>query len=294
MTFFENLKRIFRTGDSLIKLIFINSAVFLSLYIISLVFQLFNLSGSFALSYLAVPSDLTLLAYRFWTPLTYMFFHQDVLHILFNMLALYWFGKLFLMFFTEKQLVGLYLLGGILGSLFYLAAYNIFPFFAPVVHSGFLLGASGSIMAILLAVAIYSPNMEMQMLFIGRIKLIYIAIFYVLISLFGITSNNAGGQLAHLGGALAGYLFVVSLRRGTDLTRFFNVVLDSISNLFKPRRLKVKRTGFSGRKMSDADYNANKAKKIAEIDRILDKIKTSGYESLSAEEKKRLFEQGNK
>ncbi len=294
MNLFENLKRIFKTGDSLIKLIFINCAVFLALYLISLAFLLFNIYASTLTTYLAVPSDLNILPFRFWTPFTYMFFHQDVMHILFNMLALYWFGKLFLMFFSEKQLVGLYLLGGLLGSFFYLAAYNIFPFYAPLVHSSFLLGASGSIMAILLAVGLRSPNMEMQMLLIGRIKLIYIAIFYVLISLFGITSNNGGGQLAHLGGALAGYIFVVSLRRGTDLTKGFNLILDSISNLFKPRRLKVKKTGYSSRKMSDADYNANKERKNAEIDRILDKIKTSGYGSLSADEKKRLFEQGNK
>ena len=294
MTLFENLKRIFKTGDSLIKLIFVNSAVFLVIKLIYILFLLFNNSGSFIASILAVPSDLSLLALRFWTPLTYMFFHEDVLHILFNMLALYWFGKMFLMFFSEKQLVGLYILGGLFGSFFYLLAFNIFPFYAPLVHGSFLLGASGSIMAIILAVAFQSPNMEMQMLFIGRVKLIYIAIFYVLISLFGITSNNGGGQLAHLGGALAGYLFVVSLRRGTDLTKGFNLILDTVSNLFKPRKLKVKNTGYSGKKMTDAEYNANKAKKTAEIDRILDKIKTSGYESLSAEEKKRLFEQGNR
>jgi len=294
MTFFENLKRVFRNGDSLIKLIYLNSAIFLVVKLIDILFLLFNSSGSFISSYLAVPSSLSLLAFRFWTPLSYMFFHEDVLHILFNMIALYWFGKLFLMYFSEKQLIGLYLFGGISGALLYLLAYNIFPFYASMLHGSFLLGASGSIMAVMLAVAFRSPNLEMQMLFIGRVKLIYIAIVYVLVSLFGITSANGGGQLAHLGGAFAGYIFVVSLRRGTDLTKVFTLILDALSNLFKPRRLKVKKTGYANRKMTDAEFNANKVKKITEIDRILDKIKTSGYESLSAEEKKRLFEQVNK
>ena len=294
MTFFENLKRVFRNGDSLIKPIYLNSAIFLVVKLIDILFLLFNSSGSFISSYLAVPSSLSLLAFRFWTPLSYMFFHEDVLHILFNMIALYWFGKLFLMYFSEKQLIGLYLFGGISGALLYLLAYNIFPFYASMLHGSFLLGASGSIMAVMLAVAFRSPNLEMQMLFIGRVKLIYIAIVYVLVSLFGITSANGGGQLAHLGGAFAGYIFVVSLRRGTDLTKVFTLILDALSNLFKPRRLKVKKTGYANRKMTDAEFNANKVKKITEIDRILDKIKTSGYESLSAEEKKRLFEQVNK
>ncbi|MEI6754201.1 MAG: rhomboid family intramembrane serine protease [Paludibacter sp.] len=294
MTFFENLKRIFRNGDSLIKLIYLNSAIFLVVKLIDILFLLFNSSGSFISSYLAVPSNLPMLAIRFWTPLSYMFYHEDVLHILFNMIALYWFGKLFLMYFSEKQLVGLYLFGGINGALFYLLAYNIFPFYASMLHGSFLLGASGSIMAVMLAVAFRSPNLEMQMLFIGRVKLIYIAIVYVLVSLFGITSSNGGGQLAHLGGAFAGYIFVVSLRRGTDLTKVFTLILDALSNLFKPRRLKVKKTGYASMKMTDTEFNANKAKKMEEIDRILDKIKSSGYESLSANEKKRLFDQGNK
>jgi len=150
-------------------------------------------------------------------------------------------------------------------------------------------------MAIIVATAVQSPNMELQLLFLGNIKLKYIAIAAVLTSFFGITSNNGGGQLAHLGGALAGYIFIVSLRQGKDLTKGISKILDLINNLFRPGKLKVK-TNSAYRKSSvtDAEFNVNKARKMAEIDRILDKIKTSGYESLSVEEKKRLFEQGNK
>ena len=197
------------------------------------------------------------------------------------------------MYFSEKQLVGLYIIGGLLAALVYVGAYNLFPYYASSLHQVRLLGASGSIMAIILATAFRSPDMELQLLFLGSIKLKYIAIFFVLTSLFGITSDNGGGELAHLGGALAGYLFFVSLRQGKDLTKAVSRILDSVFNLFGPRKLKIKpNPNRRNSTMSDAEYNMNKVRKMAEIDRILDKIKTSGYESLSTEEKKRLFEQG--
>ena len=224
-----------------------------------------------------------------------MFLHEGFMHILFNMLNLFWFGRLFTMYFSEKQLVGLYLLGGLFGAAFYIIAFNIFPYYAPLLHQSLLLGASASIMAIIVATAVCTPNMEMQLLFLGSIKLKYIATVIVLMSFFGLTSDNGGGQLAHLGGALAGYLFVVSLQQGVDLTKGLNWLLDAVYDLFRPRKLKIKpnKTRKTG-PMSDAEYNANKARKMAQIDHILDKIKTSGYESLNAEEKKQLFDQGKK
>ena len=295
MNFIDAIKQTFKQGSSLIKLIYINSGVFILLKITLIVFLLFNLSGSFILSYLAIPADLTQLLYRAWTPLTYMFLHEGFLHIFFNMFTLFWFGRIFLMYFSEKQLVGLYLVGGFIAALFYVVAYNLFPYYASTLHESILLGASGSIMAIIVSTAFRAPDMEMQVLFLGNVKLKYIAIFFVLTSLFGITSSNGGGELAHLGGALAGYLFVVSLRQGKDITRGMNRILDAITNLGRPRKLKVRPNPHrKNSTMSDAEFNMNKARKMVEIDRILDKIKTSGYESLSIEEKKRLFEQGKK
>jgi len=199
------------------------------------------------------------------------------------------------MYFSQKQLVNLYLIGGFAGALFYVLAYNIFPYFQPILYQSLLLGASGSIMAIIVASALQSPNMEMRMLLIGNIKLKYIAVFAILTSLFGITSNNAGGEIAHLGGALTAYIFIVSLRQGRDITKGLNKVLDAVYDLFKPRKLKVSsRNSSRNYKMSDAEFNVNKARKMEEIDKILDKIKTSGYDSLSTDEKKKLFEQGRK
>jgi len=295
MDILENIKQTFRQGNSLIKLIYVNAAIFILIKLTIIILLLFNISGDFIVSYLAIPADLTQLLHRAWTPITYMFFHEGFFHIFFNMIGLYWFGRIFLLFFSEKQLVGLYLLGGLIAALFYVVAFNIFPYYSPLIHESLLLGASGSIMAILLATTIKSPNMELQMLFLGNVKLKYIAIFYVLTSFFGITSANGGGELAHLGGALAGYFFVVSLRQGKDMTKFLNRILDIFTDLFRPRKLRVKQNPYrKNAPVSDAEFNMNKARKIAEIDRILDKIKTSGYDSLSAEEKKRLFEQGNK
>ena len=295
MDILENIKQTFRQGNSLIKLIYVNAAIFILIKLTIIILLFFNISGDFIVSYLAIPADLTQLLHRAWTPITYMFFHEGFFHIFFNMIGLYWFGRIFLLFFSEKQLVGLYLLGGLIAALFYVVAFNIFPYYSPLIHESLLLGASGSIMAILLATTIKSPNMELQMLFLGNVKLKYIAIFYVLTSFFGITSANSGGELAHLGGALAGYFFVVSLRQGKDMTKFLNRILDIFTDLFRPRKLRVKQNPYrKNAPVSDAEFNMNKARKIAEIDRILDKIKTSGYDSLSAEEKKRLFEQGNK
>jgi membrane associated rhomboid family serine protease len=246
-------------------------------------------------SYLAMPANLTELLHKAWTPLTYMFLHEGLFHFFFNMMTLFWFGKIFLLYFSEKQLVGLYIIGGLFGAFFYAAAFNLFPYFEPVLHQSILLGASASIMAIILASAVQAPNMELQLMLLGNVKLKYIAVFFVLTSFFGITSDNGGGQLAHLGGALAGYLFIVSLQQGRDLTSLINRILDSLFSLFGPRKLKVRPNPNRQRTtVSDADFNANKARNMQEIDKILDKIKSSGYESLSAAEKKRLFEQGNK
>lgn len=295
MDIIERIKYNFNQGSALTKLIYINVGVFVVIQTITVLFALFNFTTESYISYLAVPADLSLLLKHFWTLITYMFVHEKLFHILFNMLALFWFGKIYLMYFSEKQLVGLYVIGGLSGALLYIIAYNVFPFFAPLLSQSILLGASGSIMAIIVAAAVSAPNMELAMLFIGNIKLKYIAIISVLISFFGITSNNAGGEIAHLGGALCGYLFVVSLQQGKDLTAWVNKLFDAFSTILKPRKLKVKQnTAGTKPRMSDAEFNQNKARKMQQIDHILDKIKSSGYESLTSDEKKQLFEQGKK
>jgi membrane associated rhomboid family serine protease len=295
MDLIENLKQSFRSGSTVIRLIYFNAAVFL-IYNAAVIFlTLFKVSIDLT-PYLAVPASFhNLLSYP-WTIITYMFMHKNFMHILFNMIALYWFGKIFTMYFTEKQLIGLYVSGGIAAALLYILSFNIFPYFEDVIYMSSMIGASGSVMAIMVASAVKSPDMELRLLLFGNVKLKYIAIVFMLISFFGITSMNAGGEIAHLGGALFGYFFVVSLRQGRDITSFVNKIIDFLVDVFTGKKIwrKKLKTTRPGRKMSDGDYNAAKAQNMAEIDKILDKIKKSGYESLTAEEKKRLFDQGKR
>ncbi len=288
---FTNLKNRFRSGSILVKLLYINIGLFLIIRLGSILLQLFNIDGIFVFQYLQMPSSPELLLYRPWTLVTYMFTHFGFLHLLFNMLWLYWFGGLFLNFFNERQLGGLYVLGGIAGGLLFLLFYNIFPFFHPASSISFLMGASASVMAIVFAVSFYRKNLEINLLLIGRIKLIYLAVFTFLIDLLAITSENAGGHIAHIGGALFGILFALQITRGKDITSFMNSILDRIANIGK-RKPKMKVTYH--KRENDYEYNSRKQAENAEVDAILDKLKRSGYESLSSTEKKKLFDASKK
>lgn len=292
---FNDLTRKFKNGDLLIRLLFINIGVFVIIRLTSLALLLFNISPETCLQYLQMPSYLPDLLRRPWTPITYMFLHYDILHILFNMLWLYWFGRIFLQFFSEKQLGGLYLLGGFFGAAFYLIAYNLFPYFEKVVLVSTLMGASAAILAIVVATAFHVPDYKINLLFFGAVPLKYIALITIAIDTFSITSDNAGGHIAHLGGAFIGYLFATQWSKGRDLTAFINRGLDLLVTRIKPTKrklnVKVKR---GGRPESDLEYNSRKKRESEEIDRILDKIKKSGYSHLTAEEKRRLFDASDK
>ena len=177
----DKLKQQFRQGSVLLKLIYINVAIFLLLRLTWVVLMLFNIDGYVILPFIEMPS----IPYEFithpWTLLTYMFVHYDVWHILFNMLWLYWFGQIFLMSFSEKQMVGLYLLGGIAGGLLYLLSYNLFPYFDG--KEGLMCGASASIIAIVVATAFRMPDYKVNLLFLGAISLKYIALVTIVIDL---------------------------------------------------------------------------------------------------------------
>lgn len=288
---FTNLKNTFRTGNILAKLIYINVGVFVLVRLLGVIFMLFNIPGLTFLHYLQMPSSPVEWLYQPWTIITYMFTHFDFLHILFNMLWLYWFGNLFLNFFSERQLGGLYVLGGIAGAVLFVAAYNIFPYFRNVAALSYLMGASASVMAIVFAVSFYRKDLEINLFLIGRIKLIYLALFTFVIDLLAITSSNAGGHIAHIGGALFGIWFAMRIREGKDLTAPMNQLIDRVVNLGK-RKPRMRVTYRRGE--TDYEYNARKHRESADIDAILDKLKRSGYESLSAEEKRRLFDASKK
>lgn len=288
---FTNLKRTFQSRNILVKLIYINVGLFLIIRLAGVAFVLFKVDELSFLQYLQLPSSPEELLYRPWTVLTYMFTHFDFLHILFNMLWLYWFGGLFLSFFSERQLGGLYLLGGIAGAILFMVAYNTFPYFENVASSSYLMGASASVMAIVFAISFYRKDLEIGLFLIGRVKLIYLALFTFVLDLLAITSDNAGGHIAHIGGALLGILFAVCIQKGTDLTAPMNWVIDRVVNLGK--RKPTMRVTYK-RAETDYEYNARKYRESADLDSILDKLKRSGYESLSSEEKKQLFEASKK
>jgi membrane associated rhomboid family serine protease len=282
-----DIKRTFKEGSALTRLIYINLGVFL---VVKLVGVLFYLAGySFSLvGWLAVPSQVDELITRFWTPVTYMFLHESFLHILFNILGLYWFGKLFLYHFEGQKLLSVYLLGGLAGALIYLVAFNISPAFQSV--RGLMLGASASVFAILVAVAAYDPNREIHLFFIGRLQLKYVAGFYVLLSVISISTDNPGGNLAHVGGAAWGWFYIYQLRRGKDWGAGLVSIIDKIPDMFKSENnMKVT---YKKPPRDDYEYNRQQNVKQDEINRILDKIAKSGYESLTKKEKEILFKQG--
>lgn len=287
-----NLKRSFQAGSILKKLIFINIAVFVLIRLLGILLLLFNLQDFPILLYLQLPASPMALLSRPWTLFTYMFTHFDLLHILFNMLWLYWFGELFLQFFNERQLGGLYVLGGLAGALLFVVSYNLFPYFREVAAFSFLMGASASVMAIVFAVSFYRKEIEINLFLIGRIKLIYLALFTFVIDLLAMTSDNAGGHIAHIGGALFGIWFASRYAQGKDLTAPINRLIDKLVNLGK-RKPKMSVT-YGGRSNKDWEYNARKQQQAANIDAILDKLKRSGYGSLSADEKKQLFDASKK
>lgn len=287
-TFLNNLgqKRV------LAQLIIINICIFLIFAFINVISVLFQLDLPNLVSYIGVSSNLGVLITHTWTVLTYMFVHYEIFHILFNMLMLYWFGNIFLMYFTPKNLVALYILGGLAGAILYIILFNTIPYFLKLGDS-YMVGASASVMAIVFASAFYNKNLEVRLFLFGQIKIIYIALFIFILDFISLgRGSNVGGHVAHIGGAALGYLFATQYLNGKDITMGLNLIIDKIVNLVKPKP--KMRVTFSNRGESDQDYNKRKHDENEMIDQILDKIKKSGYKSLNEKEKKQLFDASNR
>ena len=312
MSIWDEIKKSFRQGSMLTKLIYINLAVFLAVNITYVFYALFVSSGNIAgerkyyfmqnwLTYFMVPASPLSLLHKPWTILTYMFLHFNFFHILFNLLWFYFFGRLFLHFLTEKQMLSTYIFGGFAGALLFILAYNLLPGLKQEVNTAEMLGASAGIMAIGMAISFYAPNYEVFLILIGRVKLKYIALFFIVTDIILIAykdpsgHNNAGGHIAHLGGVIYAYFYILQLRRGKDMGQGFNRFLDNIVTLFSRRRNRMKVSyKKSVKDMTDMEYNRRKADTQEEIDRILDKIAKSGYDSLTKKEKETLFKMGGK
>ena len=306
-TIINDLKNLFQRGEVHVRLIFVNVAVFLAFSLVQIVLMLFNISITDWLQWLEMPASLTQFLRQPWTIITYMFMHAGVMHLLFNMLWLYWFGQLFLYFFSARHLRGLYLWGGICGGLLYLLAYSVFPFFTPYADYSFMVGASAAVLAIVAAVAYREPDYRVNLIFLGSLPLKYFALVVIGLDLLFITADNAGGHIAHLGGALGGLLFAYMLSKGTDLTRYINNVIDFCccpsAFCIKHQRPKMK-VNYGGKSSGNTDAKMNsetervnaaekqktqQSDKQTRINEIREKIKQSGYQGLTEEEKKELF-----
>jgi membrane associated rhomboid family serine protease len=300
MGIWDDIKNPFHKGNNLIRLIYINIAVFLIISIFSIVGYLLNNQqiSEKVLNILAVPASFKTLLVRPWTIITYMFTHKNTWHILLNMLWLYWFGRIFLEYLDQRKLVAVYLLGGISGAIVYVLSFNIFPAFEDVVPISVAIGASASVMAVVIAIAAYVPNYAVQFFLLGRIRIIYVALaIFVVTSILDFPSNS-GGKLAHIGGALFGFLFTLNIKKGRDIGKGINSIIDFFATLFKPRRkMKVtykKPASNYDYPASDYDYNKTKVEHQAKINQILDKISKGGYDSLTKEEKDTLFKESQK
>lgn len=306
--FAEELKYAFNRPDNgLIRIILVNLIVYALLIVLRVILNLSGASGvfSFIMQQLMLPADLGTFLIKPWTVVTYMFTHLDFFHILFNMLFLYWFGQLIMDYLGSKKFVNIFVLGGLAGGVFYMLIYNLLPYYTEQVSGSVLLGASAGVSAIIVATATLMPNHSFMLLFIGPVKIKYIAIFYVIFKSFaGLDGPNAGGELAHLGGALIGYLYIVQLRKGNDIGGWISGFFDWVKGLFQ-RRSKIRvthkqntytgkpkgytRTAERHRSATTTTTGKRTAVEQDEIDAILDKISEKGYESLSKEEKQKLF-----
>ncbi|HUX95882.1 MAG TPA: rhomboid family intramembrane serine protease [Bacteroidales bacterium] len=293
MGIWDDIKKTFHNGSSLIKLIYINIAVFILISLTAIIgFLVTNpLVAEKAIDILAVPSSFQKLLIRPWTLITYMFLHKDIWHILFNMLWLYWFGTIFLQYLDQKKIVAVYLLGGISGALLYILSFNVFPAFSGVVSESVAVGASASVMAVVIAIAAYVPDYTINLLLLGRVKIKYMALAIFILTSFMDFSVNSGGKLAHIGGAVFGYLYTLNLRKGKDIGKGINSIIDYLVTLFKPRK-KMKVT--HRKPSNDYDYNKTKAEHQEMINAILEKISKGGYDSLTKEEKETLFRESQK
>nr|WP_299033366.1 rhomboid family intramembrane serine protease [uncultured Tenacibaculum sp.] len=284
MNILDNLKYRFKHAGVVEKLIYVNLAVFLLVFITNTFGFLFQSKTNFIVEWFALPANFNDFITKPWTLITYGFLHTSFLHILLNLIALFYVGYLFQQYFTPKQLLSFYLLGTVFGGIIFIASYNFFPALQNVAHNSVLLGASAGISAIFIGIATYMPNYELKFPLIGFVKLWVLACIWVAIDIIQIPAGNAGGHLAHIGGALFGFFYVRSASN-KELDIF-----ESIKKFFAKKEPKLKTVYKSGNK--NPKKSANKTQNQQDIDAILDKISKSGYDTLSKSEKEFLFKQG--
>lgn len=278
MEVIERLRTGFRQSSTLMKIVWINVAIFVLLRLAAIV-CVFSGRPDYIdviLAQVELPSSPALFITRPWTLVTYMFAQYDLLHIVFNMLWLYWFGTMFMMTSSSRRLLTLYICGGLSGAVLFMAGYMALPMF----HGsyGSLIGSSASVIAIVTAVAILMPRFKMHLLLIGSVSVKWIAIVTIVLVLIGVIGSNAGGEIAHIGGVIAGVLYALWMKRSHGVAGRYT------------RRSPTPHSSY-GTTTSDRPESSKGLSRSErdQLDTILDKIKKSGYSSLTPEERDRLF-----
>ncbi len=286
MNIIQDIQYRYKTANVVEKLIYINVAVFLLTFIFNTGRFLFQSNNNFIVDWFALPANFNELLYKPWTLITYGFLHVGFLHILMNLIALYYVGNLFTQYFTPKNLLNFYIFGTIFGGLVFLMSYNYFPGLTKDTDKSILLGASAGISAIFIGVATYMPNYQLKFPLIGFIKLWHLALIWVALDVIQIPAGNAGGHLAHIGGALFGFFYVnQASNTKIDIFKWFNT-----HTLFQKKEKPLKTVYKSGKKTKTVIKSENQE----QIDAILDKIGKSGYDTLTKNEKEFLFKQKKK
>lgn len=292
MTVLEDLKLQYKIGGIAIRLIFWNILFFVVPEVIFALLKLFSVHINY-LDYVSLSSNSINLFWKPWSIISYAFFHSGILHLVMNMLMLFYVGRLFTTFFTQKQLLGTYILGGIFSGLIFIVGYNFLPALNNV--NADMVGASGAIMAILIATTTYQPFMEVRLFGVWKLPLWQIAFLFLFIDMIQLSISNTGGHIAHLSGALFGFIYIKLLQNGTDLSTIVTSIIDFFVNLFQPKKATpFKKVHVNPKKPVTKSQSkiVIKDKTQQQIDEILDKISQSGYDSLTAEEKEFLFKAG--
>ncbi len=298
MSFWSEIKTRFRNGDALIRLLFVNIGVFLVINLYLLALYLFKLSPAAFLGdnlALAASSDWKIMLIRPWSIITHMFAHIQFGHFLFNMIALYFMGQLFVSIKGSKRLLSLYLLGGLSGYLLFAISLNVFDVFNTN-HSVYVLGASAAVMAITVASATLQPKREILLFGAIKMELMWLAAILILLDLASVRSGiNSGGHIGHIGGAIFGFFYARQLQKGKEMGSWLTRLLDRLSGFLSKRRMRVvSNTQQHSRPKSDEQFNIEKKERERRTDEILDKISRSGYDSLSKSEKEFLFKNAQK
>lgn len=292
MDYGTRITTLYRGFNAAEKLIFINVVIFTIVSLFNTIyFSLTKTYSTFFVEYFTLPNGGEFF-YKPWTIITYAFMHADFFHLIFNSIGLYFTGRIFYNFFTEKQFITVYVYGILAGALLFLVAYNVLPAF--VDQPALLMGASAAVLAILVAGATYAPNLILNLFGVFPVKYWIIAALLVVSYISYIPYDNAGGHFAHIGGALIGFFYIKQLAKGKDIGIGFERFWDSLINYFTPKKRSPLKTVYKKKtnKRSTKATGPSPSEKQREIDGILDKISKSGYESLTKQEKDFLFKAG--